>query len=173
MSTLDQYLNASAENITCKFCQSVNVKRRGVRPTKNGGIQRYYCLSCGKRFTKRLYAGHHTPDEIIKLALEFAETKNAREISEEIRKKFAVCINMTTIYRWIKHTNQSSRPRERARRYLSKQNYSRTITLRRRSRQSIEPILLPSRRTAPTGSQIWAWHNRSVYSFRDNSLQTI
>lgn len=40
--------------VSCPFCESPKHKKRGFRKTKlRGKIQRYECLGCNKRFTKR------------------------------------------------------------------------------------------------------------------------
>ena len=38
-------------NSNCKFCDSGNLKKAGIKKNKNGSMQRYACLDCKRRFT--------------------------------------------------------------------------------------------------------------------------
>lgn len=40
--------------IRCRFCKSKETKKDGIRKTENrGGVQRYKCKKCGKRFIQK------------------------------------------------------------------------------------------------------------------------
>jgi len=89
--------------LSCPFCLSRKLVKRGFRYNKNGRVQRYKCIKCNKRFSNKNYFAMKTPDYIIEYFLHiFASKKfkSTREIAKIIFTKFNYKVSFQTISLW-------------------------------------------------------------------------
>ena len=86
----------------CKFCDSGNLKKDGMRTNKNSKIQRFKCLDCNKRFTANFgFEKKQYDDTVITSALQMYFSKmSVRRISELFEMQ-GIEISHMTIYRWV------------------------------------------------------------------------
>ncbi len=87
---------------SCLCCGSERVKRDGLLHNKGGDIQRFECLSCGKRFTHNLgFERMRSNPKVITLAMQmYFGGESLRNVQKSLRLQ-GVNVNHTTVYRWI------------------------------------------------------------------------
>ncbi len=49
-----QHIHKTLAGIYCKYCNSSQVVKRGIRNNVDHQMQTHYCYDCGRRFSKRL-----------------------------------------------------------------------------------------------------------------------
>ena len=86
----------------CKYCDSGNLKKDGLRKTKKGDIQRYACLDCKKRFTANFgFEKTRTKEILVTRALQMYYTgMSVRDISDCFDQE-DITISYRSIYNWI------------------------------------------------------------------------
>ena len=91
----------------CKFCDSGNLKKDGIRKNKNSDIQRYKCQDCKKRFTTNFgFEKMRSKDVIINRALQLYFTgMSVRDIADCFEQE-EITVSHMTIYRWIAKYSQ-------------------------------------------------------------------
>ncbi len=95
------------ENITtneeaCPYCESVNLKKDGVRKNKNGEKQRWKCLDCKKRFVLEQIKYVKADGKKITLVMDlYFKGLSLRDISDHFEQFHNEKIHFDTIRRWI------------------------------------------------------------------------
>lgn len=87
---------------SCLTCGSERVKKDGLLHNKGGDIQRFECLSCGKRFTNNLgFERMRSNPKVITLAMQmYFGGESLRNVQKSLGLQ-GVSVNHTTVYRWI------------------------------------------------------------------------
>ena len=92
------------KKISCRFCSSNNVIKRGVRKTKNRGkVQRYGCKNCNKRFCiDDGFWKMKNHEKKITLCIDlYYKGVSFRKLQEHLRAFYSHNSHYSTIYRWI------------------------------------------------------------------------
>jgi len=92
------------KKISCPFCSSNNVIKRGVRKTENRGkVQRYGCKNCNKRFCiDDEFWKMKNHEKKITLCIDlYYKGVSFRKLQEHLRAFYSHNSHYSTIYRWI------------------------------------------------------------------------
>ena len=92
------------KKISCPFCSSNNVIKRGVRKTENRGkVQRYGCKNCNKRFCiDDGFWKMKNHEKKITLCIDlYYKGVSFRKLQEHLRAFYSHNSHYSTIYRWI------------------------------------------------------------------------
>jgi transposase-like protein len=91
------------ETVSCPKCDSVQVKKSGMRKNKSGNKQWFEGLVCGKRFVKDLaFKGLKADGKTVTLALDlFYKGMSQRKIKDTIAQFMNVEVSQPTINRWV------------------------------------------------------------------------
>lgn len=92
------------KNISCIFCNSINIIKRGRRKTENrGNVQRYGCKDCNKRFS--IDDGFYrmkSHEKKITLCMDlYYNGMSFRKIQEHLKAFYPQNCHYSTAYRWI------------------------------------------------------------------------
>ncbi|MDV3276986.1 MAG: IS6 family transposase [Nitrososphaerales archaeon] len=87
---------------SCLSCGSERIKKDGLLHNRGGNIQRFECLSCGKRFSKNFgFERMRSNPKVITLAMQmYFGGESLRNVQKSLRLQ-GVTVNHTTVYRWI------------------------------------------------------------------------
>jgi transposase-like protein len=103
----------SSTPITCKFCRSTTVVKKGKRKLKGSTQsqslptkQMYLCKSCGKVFTPDTTAGKKTPPNIILTAVtKYCQNLTLKETQKLIEKQYKTKPALSAIHKWVEEFN--------------------------------------------------------------------
>ena len=86
----------------CKYCDSSNIKKVGIRKTKQGNIQRFKCNECNKRFTTNFgFESMRYTDTIVTGALQmYFSGMSVRKIADHY-DMLDIKVSYQTVYNWI------------------------------------------------------------------------
>jgi len=86
--------------VTCKFCQSKNVVKNGVR---SGNIQYYLCRDCGRGFAgnNALEGMKYPPDQIAMAVSLYYDGLSIDKIRRQLDSEHHVYPSDSTVYDWI------------------------------------------------------------------------
>ena len=86
----------------CKYCDSGNLKKDGIRQTKKGNTQRFKCVDCKKRFTTNFgFERMRSNDVVITRALQMYYTgMSVRDIADCFEQE-EIAVTYRTIYNWV------------------------------------------------------------------------
>lgn len=89
--------------VTCAFCKSENVVKWGHRKTGFGQVQRYACRECNRKFVvDKGFCNMKNSLKTITLTLDlYFKGLSQRKIADHLKQFENVCVNQTTILRWI------------------------------------------------------------------------
>jgi transposase-like protein len=89
----------------CARCQSGDVILSGKRMNKSGVVSRYFCRTCGFRFTGRDgFQRRRSDPEKIALALDlYFRGMSVRRVREHLSQVYSLTVSAATIYNWIVH----------------------------------------------------------------------
>ena len=107
-------LTPTLPKVTCKFCDSQNTRKFGVRK----GVQNYYCNDCNTKFTgtDALPHGRVSPAFIANALQEYYGGMSLHSIEENIENQTDDDISHTAVNKWInKFTNEAIRQTENLR----------------------------------------------------------
>jgi putative transposase len=93
------------KKLSCPFCSSTYIIKRGFRKTQNRGkIQRYKCKECRKRFTKDngFFRMRNSPQKITLSIDLFFRGVSTRKIQEHLQAFYPHNVDHSTILRWIR-----------------------------------------------------------------------
>ena len=100
------------QEIICEKCNGKNIKKDGVRETKNRGkVQRYKCLSCSHRFSidDGFWKMKNHEDKITSCMNMYYAGMSLRKIQEHLQMFAPKNSHYSTLYRWIvKYANMIS-----------------------------------------------------------------
>ena len=87
----------------CPTCDTdENVIKNGLRETKKGTIQRYYCKSCGTSFCNSRAPRTEYPENVILYTLEqYNKGYPVKLAKKRTSKKYQYSPPLSTIYTWI------------------------------------------------------------------------
>ena len=88
----------------CPNCNGTNLIKRGLRKTRFGKVQRYYCKTCNHRFVidKGFSKMKHDP-KVITLTMDlYFKDVSLRKICDHLKQFYDLEVNPTTPMRWIK-----------------------------------------------------------------------
>ena len=86
----------------CKFCDSGNITKKGLKKNKNGTMQMFKCKDCQKRFTTNFGFENRQFDEAtITGAMQMYFTgMSVRDIANHYEMR-GIEVSHMTIYRWV------------------------------------------------------------------------
>ena len=86
----------------CKYCDSGNLKKDGMRQTRKGSVQRFKCLDCGKRFTANFgFEKMRHGEEVITGALQmYFAGMSTRDIADHY-EMLGISVDDSTVCDWI------------------------------------------------------------------------
>jgi len=89
--------------LSCPFCKSEKVVKKGKRKGKNMIKQRFLCKGCGKRFIEdKDFEKIKATPEMVTVTLDlYFKGVSLRKISDHIDQIYKVKIGKSTIHRWI------------------------------------------------------------------------
>lgn len=90
------------KEINCKFCNSENIVKKGLRKLTNKNKQLYLCKNCNKRFTKTINQKKFNIKIILNTVNAYNQGYNYQEVSDLISRKHKTIISKSSIDRWIK-----------------------------------------------------------------------
>ena len=100
------------QEIICEKCDGKNIKKDGVRETKNRGkVQRYKCLGCSHRFSidDGFWKMKNQEDKITSCMNMYYAGMSLRKIQEHLQMFTPKNSHYSTIYRWVvKYANMIS-----------------------------------------------------------------
>ena len=85
--------------ITCKWCDSENVSKYGIRD----GVQEYICLSCGRKFNTKdaPYKKQSSVEQIGSALNMFYDGLSFADIARGTGITYNNPVNESTVYRWV------------------------------------------------------------------------
>ena len=87
----------------CKFCNSNNITKKGVRHNKNYDVQQFKCKECKRRFTINLgFEGLKTKPEMVTASMNLYFNGESLRHTADSMKLFGVNVTHKTIENWIK-----------------------------------------------------------------------
>ena len=92
------------KKVSCIFCSSENVIKRGIRETENRGkVQRYGCKNCSKRFSIDYgFWKMKSHEKKITLCMDlYYNGMSFRKIQEHLKAFYPKNCHYSTAYRWI------------------------------------------------------------------------
>ncbi len=92
------------KNVSCPFCKSTNVVKRGTFETKaHGKQQRYFCKDCEKKFIERtaFYRMRNHPKKITCALDLFYRGVSTRKIQEHFKAFYPHNSSHKSIYKWV------------------------------------------------------------------------
>lgn len=87
---------------TCKFCNSTNVIKKGLRKLKNKNKQIYLCKNCNKRFSEGINKKTFNIETILNAVNAYNQGYNFKEVSDIILRKHKTIVSKSSISRWVK-----------------------------------------------------------------------
>ena len=102
-STIQQIAEVE-QKVTCPFCKSANIVKRGIRKTEFGVIQRYGCNDCNHRFViDKGFCRMKFSPKTITLTLDlFFKGVSQRKIADHLKQFECVIVTQPTILSWIR-----------------------------------------------------------------------
>lgn len=100
--------NKMKGKIQCPKCKSNNTKKRGIRKTGRGKIQRYFCKDCKYSFVQdnEFYRMRNTPQKVTLCMDLFFNGMSSRAIQSHLSAFYPHNADHRTILRWIvKYSN--------------------------------------------------------------------
>ncbi len=87
----------------CPKCESVSVKRAGIRHNRHGDIQKFRCKACGYWFTVNLgFEGMRATPEAITQAMQLYFTGESLRNVQKFLRLQGVSISHVSVYKWIR-----------------------------------------------------------------------
>ncbi|MGI0081166.1 MAG: transposase, partial [Nitrososphaerales archaeon] len=94
---------ASLNTQACIFCGSNQIIKKSVRHNKAGDLQRYFCKSCGKRFSFNLgFKGMRATPQVITSAMQLYFSGESLRNTQRFLALQGVRISYVAVYKWIK-----------------------------------------------------------------------
>ena len=87
----------------CKFCNSSNIIKKGIRKNTNYDLQIFKCRDCNKRFSTNLgFEGMKASPQMITSAMQLYFSGESLRNTQKFLELQGVTIGHVTIYNWIK-----------------------------------------------------------------------
>ena len=85
----------------CKFCDSTNVVKHGIKKLKNGDTQRFKCMDCKRHFTHNLgFEGKHATPEQITMAVDLVFSGLSTRKTATALKGMNIKATFQTVLNW-------------------------------------------------------------------------
>ena len=86
----------------CKYCDSGNIVKRGIRKNNSGNIQRWFCRDCKRRFTTNFGFENMRYDDVIitRALMMYYKGMSVRDIADCLEQE-EIDVSHMTIYNWI------------------------------------------------------------------------
>ena len=86
----------------CKYCDSGNIVKRGIRKNKSGNVQIWFCTDCKKRFTANFgFESMRYDESVITGALQmYYSGMSTRDISNHY-EMLGIEVSDVTVYNWV------------------------------------------------------------------------
>jgi len=94
--------NNNKSEITCKFCGSLDVAKKGKRKLVNDIRQMYHCKNCISSFSLGINKKRFDVWIIVKAVCYYNSGYSYEETSELISRKYKLNIGKSTVERWVK-----------------------------------------------------------------------
>ena len=89
--------------MSCPYCQSTQVVKRGLRKLRFETVQTYQCKQCGRRFQeKKLPGKSYAPQVIYDALLLYHQGHSLDETRRRVNRRFKVKVGLSTIHSWMK-----------------------------------------------------------------------
>jgi transposase-like protein len=87
----------------CRYCQSENIRKDGVRKNKYGNLQIFYCRDCKRNYTTNLgFEGMRATPQMITTAMQlYFSGESLRNVQKFLRLQ-GVNMSHVAVYKWIK-----------------------------------------------------------------------
>ena len=86
----------------CKFCDSGNVKKWGMRRTKRGTVQTFKCLEYGRRYSINFgFEKMRYSSEVITQSLQMYYSKMSTRRISQYYAMFGIDVSHMIIYNWV------------------------------------------------------------------------
>jgi len=88
---------------SCQYCNSINIKKDGIRKNKSGNIQKFYCRDCHHYFSINIgfEKMKHNPKAITTAIQLYFSGESLRNTQKSLRL-LGVEVSHKTVYMWIK-----------------------------------------------------------------------
>jgi len=88
--------------MNCPYCKKKDVIKAGLRNTRQGLIQKYYCKRCQRYFSDKTEPYTHYPFHVMLYALQlYNQGYPLSQVKTQIGKKYRVSPPVRTMYSWI------------------------------------------------------------------------
>ena len=125
------------KEIKCRNCNSKNTIKKGMRKTKIGNIQKYYCRDCCKYFADKQDYKQYQIQTILKAISTYNLGYNLNQVSNLLKSRNKIKVPLSTISSWI---NQHKPVCTFARlRKESIENYSPKTIIQKQTLSHIQP----------------------------------
>ena len=85
----------------CKYCDSTQIVKHGIKKLKRGNVQRYKCMDCLRHFIHNLgFEGKHTSPEQITQAVELVFSGLSSRKVATFLESVGVKVSHVTVYNW-------------------------------------------------------------------------
>ena len=85
----------------CKFCDSTNVVKHGIKKLKKGNTQRFKCMDCKRHFTHNLgFEGKHATPEQITMAVDLVFSGLSTRKTATALKGMNIKVTYQTVLNW-------------------------------------------------------------------------
>lgn len=85
----------------CKFCDSTNVVKHGIKKLKKGNTQRFKCMDCKRHFTHNLgFEGKHATPEQITMAVDLVFSGLSTRKTATALKGMNIKVTHQTVLHW-------------------------------------------------------------------------
>ena len=85
----------------CKFCDSTNVVKHGMKKLKKGDVQRFKCMDCKRHFTHNLgFEGKHATPEQITMAVDLVFSGLSTRKTATALKGMNIKVTYQTVLNW-------------------------------------------------------------------------
>ena len=93
----------------CKYCDSRNIRKRGIRRNKSGDVQLMECMKCGKRFSVNFGFRYRRFDsEVISETLHLYYSGMSGPAIVSFLETKGMDIDDSTVYRWVARYGQAA-----------------------------------------------------------------
>ena len=88
---------------SCIFCNSKNIKKKGIRKNKTHSIQKYQCRQCNRYFSINLgFEKMHASPHVITSAMQLYFTGESLRGVQKFLRLQGVNMSYVSIYNWVK-----------------------------------------------------------------------
>jgi len=94
--------------VSCKYCGSMEIVKRGYRKKKNGKIQRFLCKECGRKFVMNGgFENMRNSPKTVTLAMDlYFKGVSSRKIVDHLKQFYGVKVSHVAVLKWIRKYTQ-------------------------------------------------------------------